>query len=149
MASVETIVVGKLHDTVLSLVAQVAELRGIVRVIGSGIDPETVDVSQRVMQLVDVDRTRMDRLEEMINNLQTDMRQEYALSPAVKGETENLNTETTETISEVNCTYEEALASGLEDVRQNMADVNKEVTRLKTAGDATGNGASPGHKGDR
>ena len=52
-----------------------------------------------------------------------------------------------ETIAEHNCTHEEALApvrAGLEEVRQNMTDTRNEVTRLKTAGDATVTGAFPG-----
>ena len=46
---------------------------------------------------------------------------------------ENFNTIMTETISEVNCTYEEAL----EVLRQNMAEVKTEMTRLKSPEDGS------------
>ena len=105
-SSQETVDVGRLNDTVLSLVTQVAELRGLAQVIGSGLDPAIGDVSDRVQRVVDSDRVRMDRIEEMVNSFQNELRSEYALCISVSNAIEVHNSEMVETIAEVNCTYE-------------------------------------------
>ena len=80
--------------------------------------------------------------DERINNLQTGVRVEYTSSSAMKGEMEHLNTIMTGTLREVNCAYEEAL----EVLRQNMAEVKTEVTRLTRPEDSGRTSASVGKK---
>ena len=99
--------------------------------------------------MFDSDRTRMDRIEEMISSLQTELRSEYALTTSVSNAIEVHNSEMVDTIAQINCTYEDSLApvrTGLADVLQNMNETKKEVNRLQ---DACTPAASLGRKGER
>ena len=76
MASVGSprIVIAKLNDTVSGLATQVAEPLEKVSTTGGGVDPETGDVSIRLMHMFDADRKRMDHMGEAAKKLQEEMR---------------------------------------------------------------------------
>ena len=74
MAGVEPFDLQRLSETVLGLVTQVAEMRGLIAHVGDnpGTNPETS--GERLLRMLDADRTRMDRIDEMASSLQTELR---------------------------------------------------------------------------
>ena len=150
MAGVDPIDLQRLSETVLGLVSQVAEIKGLITFIGKqgGIIPKTNEVGDQLLRMFDADRYHMDRIEWMISSFQTELRSEYALTTSVRKAIEVHISEMVDPIAKTSCTYEDSLApvrTGFAEVQQDMNETKKEVHRIQ---DACTLATSPGRRGE-